>query len=281
MSRRVAIVTDSTAYLPDSVVAACDIAVVPLQVIVGATAYVEGSHVTSRTVAKALRAWQPVSTSRPAPAAFLSAYGRAADAGYDAVLSLHLSAEMSGTYDSAVLAAREAPLPVRVLDSRTLGMGLGYAVLAAADSADAGATLDEVAAAAEKRAAASDVIFYVDTLEYLRRGGRIGAGAAFLGSALAMKPLLQVVDGHVAPLEKVRTSTRAIARLEELAAERAGDAAVDVAVHHLANADPAQALADRLRFRVPNLGELHLSEVGAVVGAHVGPGMLAVVVAPR
>lgn len=281
MSRRIGIVTDSTAYLPPSVVAARGVAVVPLQVVIGATAFTEGSPGTSESVAAAFRSRTPMSTSRPAPAAFLDAYERSARSGYEGVVSVHLSAEMSGTFDSAVLAGREAPLPVQVLDSRCLGMGLGYAVLAAADTADAGASLDEVAAAASRRAASTDVIFYVDTLEYLRRGGRIGAGAAWLGSALGMKPLLHLADGSVAPLEKVRTSARAIFRLEELAAERAGERPVDVAVHHLGNGQRAQALADRLRFRLPYLHDLHLSEIGAVVGAHVGPGMLAVVVAPR
>jgi DegV family protein with EDD domain len=179
------------------------------------------------------------------------------------------------------MGARDAPIPVRVVDSRSLGMGLGFAVVTAAELAATGASRDEVAAAAEKRVAAATAVFYVDTLEYLRRGGRIGAAAAFLGSALAIKPLLHLVDGHIEPLEKVRTSARAIARLEELAVERAGEGPVDVAVHHLANADRAAALAERLRNRLPDLCHLHVSEVGAVVGAHVGPGMLAVVVSPR
>ena len=281
MASHVAIVTDSTAYLPGSVVSEHGIRVVPLQVMIGGTAYDEGVDVTSTTVAEALRSWTPVSTSRPGPYAFLEAYEQAAKDGCDGVVSVHLSGEMSGTYESALLAARDAPVPVRVVDTRSLGMGLGYAVVTAADTAREGAGVDEVAAAAEKRASATSAVFYVDTLEYLRRGGRIGAGAAFLGSALAVKPLLHLVDGHIEPLEKVRTAGRAIARLEEVAAGHAGDAEVDLAVHHLANPDRAQALADRLRQRIANLHHLHVSEVGAVVGAHVGPGMLAVVVAPR
>ncbi len=281
MSERVAIVTDSTAYLPDEVVQEHGIRVVPLQVVIGGTAYDEGSGVSSATVADALRAWTPVSTSRPGPFAFLSAFELAAEEGYTSAVSPHLSADMSGTYESAVMGARDAPIPVRVVDSRSLGMGLGFAVVTAAELAAGGASLDEVTAAAEKRVAAASAVFYVDTLEYLRRGGRIGAAAAFLGSALAIKPLLHLVDGHIEPLEKVRTSARAIARLEELAAERAGEGPVDVAVHHLANPDRAAALAERLRSRLPELRYLHVSEVGAVVGAHVGPGMLAVVVSPR
>ena len=281
MAERVAIVTDSTAYLPTEVVQEHGIRVVPLQVVIGGTSYDEGSGVSSATVAEALRTWTPVSTSRPGPFAFLTAYERAAEEGCTAVVSVHLSSDMSGTYESAVLGARDAPVPVRVVDSRSLGMGLGFAVVTAAELASAGTEVDEVAAAAEKRAAAASTVFYVDTLEHLRRGGRIGAAAAFLGSALAIKPLLHLVDGHIEPLEKVRTSARAIARLEELAVERAGDGALDVAVHHLANAERAAALAERLRARLPALGHLHVSEVGAVVGAHVGPGMLAVVVSPR
>jgi DegV family protein with EDD domain len=281
MSERVAIVTDSTAYLPTEVVQQHGIRVVPLQVVIGGTAYDEGSGVSSATVADALRAWTPVTTSRPGPFAFLTAYELAAEDGYTGVVSLHLSSDMSGTYESAVMGARDAPIAVRVVDSRSLGMGLGFAVVTAAELAARGASRDEVAAAAEKRAAAASTVFYVDTLEYLRRGGRIGAAAAFLGSALAIKPLLHLVDGHIEPLEKVRTSARAIARLEELAVERAGEGPVDLAVHHLANSDRAAALAERLRARLPHLRHLHVSEVGAVVGAHVGPGMLALVVSPR
>ncbi|MGZ4593932.1 MAG: DegV family protein [Actinomycetes bacterium] len=280
-SGRVAIVTDSTSYLPPELVSEHDIAVVPLQVVIGGEACDEGLDATSARVADALRSWTPVTTSRPSPGAFLDAYERAAAEGCAGIVSVHLSADMSGTHESASLAARDSPVPTRVVDSRSLGMGLGFAVVSAAQAAEGGADVDEVARAAEKRAASSTAIFYVDTLEHLRRGGRIGAGAALLGSALAVKPLLHLVDGRIEPLEKVRTSAKAIARLEELAVGHAGDVEVDVAVAHLANASRAQTLADRLRGRLPWLGSLYVSEVGAVVGAHVGPGMLSVVVAPR
>jgi len=276
----VAVVTDSTSYLPAELVAGHGITVVPLQVVIGGRAYDEGGETSSATVAEALRSWTPVTTSRPGPAAFTEAYEAAARRGCDGVVSVHLSSRMSGTVESAQLAAKEAPLRVEVVDSLSLGMGLGYAVLAAARAAAAGGSVDEVTRAARERAEGSAAIFYVDTLEYLRRGGRIGPAAALLGSALAVKPLLHLVDGHIEPLEKVRTSGRAIARLEELAVERAGSGPVDAAVHHLANPDRAAALAERLRDRLPGLGDLLVSEVGAVVGAHVGPGMLAVVVAP-
>ena len=135
--------------------------------------------------------------------------------------------------------------------------------------------------AAEKRAAATSAYFYVDTLDYLRRGGRIGAAQALLGSALAVKPILQLADGRIGLLEKVRTASKAVARLEEIVVERAGHADVDIAVHHLAAPERAEALAERLRHHVPGLVDLHVSEVGAVIGAHTGPGLLGAVVSPR
>ncbi|GAA4959720.1 DegV family protein [Streptomyces heliomycini] len=212
---------------------------------------------------------------------FAETYRRVAGAGATGIVSLHLSAELSGTYDAAVVASREAPVPVRVVDTGMIAMALGFCALAAAETAEAGGTVDEAVTAAEKRAADTSAYFYVDTLDYLRRGGRIGAAQALLGSALAVKPLLQLADGRIEPLEKVRTASKAIARLEEIAAERAGGAEVDVAVHHLAAQERASALADRLRTRLPGLADLHVSEVGAVIGAHTGPGLLGVVVSAR
>jgi DegV family protein with EDD domain len=286
MSRTVALVTDSTALLPSEVAAQRGITVVPLQVVVGATSYDEGvdPEATPETIAAALREWTPVSTSRPTPAVFAEAYEAAARAGAEQVLSVHLSGEMSGTYESAQLAARDASVPVLTVDTRQLGMATGYAVLVAADVLDRGGSAEEAAGAALARADATTSLFYVDTLEYLRRGGRIGSAAALLGSALAVKPLLEIVDGRIATREKVRTAGRALARLEELAVGAAGERQVDVAVAHLANPDRAESLAANLRKRLaPNLadGGLVVGEVGAVIGAHVGPGMVAVVVAPR
>ena len=150
-----------------------------------------------------------------------------------------------------------------------------------------GRSVDDAAAAAERRAAACSSLFYVDTLDYLRRGGRIGAAAALFGGALAVKPLLQIADGVVASLEQVRTSGRALARLEELAvqaAEESDGGQVDVCVAHLSNPDRADQLTERLTERLAeNLSgrEVWCGELGAVLGAHVGPGMIAVCVAPR
>ena len=197
-------------------------------------------------------------------------------------MSVHISADMSSTIGSAQLAANQSPVPVTVIDSRSMGMAMGYAVLAGSEAAARGLTGEEVAEVVRRRCAAATVVFYVDTLEHLRRGGRIGKANALLGSALAIKPILGLRDGAIVPLERVRTSSRAIARLEELAVEAAaGVERVDVAVHHLDSLERAEKLADRLRSRIEGLEELVVVELGAVVGAHVGPGTLAIAVSPR
>lgn len=282
----VAIVTDSTASLPEVAVDARAITVVPLQVVIGATSYDEGvdGGATPEMLADALRAWTPVSTSRPNPEEMLEVYERMAADGATEIVSVHLSADLSGTYESAQLAARRASIPVHPVDTKQVGMGTGFAVLAAADARDAGASGVEIAAAARDRAAATTSLFYVDTLEHLRRGGRVGAAAAILGSALAVKPILKVEDGKIGPFERVRTAGKALGRLEELAVAAAGDAEVEVWVAHLASPDRAAMLAGRLGARlVEGLGgrEVVLGEIGAVLGAHVGPGMVAVCVAQR
>ncbi|MGH3311472.1 MAG: DegV family protein [Streptomyces sp.] len=277
----VAIVTDSTAYLPQATLARHRIDVVPLIVVVGDQALEEGSEISARSLAEALCERRAVTTSRPSPAVFAETYRAAAAAGAEGIVSLHLSGEISGTYDAAVLAARDAPVPVRVVDTGVVAMALGFCALAAAEAAEAGGTLDDAVAAAEKRAEGTFAYFYVDTLDYLRRGGRIGAAQALFGSALAVKPLLELADGRIAMLEKVRTASKAIARLEEIVVEKSGKASVDIAVHHLAAQERADQLAQRLRERVPGLGELHVSEVGAVIGAHTGPGLLGAVVSLR
>jgi DegV family protein with EDD domain len=281
-----ALVTDSTAYLPADLLEGLHVHVVPLHVVVGGTEHAEGVDIDPAAVAAALRSFTPVSTSRPAPAAFLEAYRSAAAAGADSIVSVHISGDMSSTIGGATIAAESSPVPVTVVDSRALGMAMGYAVLAGARLAAGGASAHEVADAVRATCAASTVVFYVDTLEYLRRGGRIGKASALLGSALSIKPILGLRDGHIVPLERVRTSARAIARLEDLAVEAAqalpsGASGVDVAVQHLDSPERAERLAERLRARLGGDEGTLVVELGAVVGAHVGPGTLAVAVVPR
>jgi fatty acid kinase fatty acid binding subunit len=280
----VAVVTDSTSSLDPAQAARADISIIPLQVVIGDISRPE-SEVKPRQVAAALREGQQVSTSRPAPEMIENTYAELARAGYDAIVSVHLSSRISGTCSAAQVAAASVDIPVNVVDSMTLAMAAGYAVLAGAEVARSGAAADDVVTTVRRRAAASTTYFYVDSLEYLRRGGRIGTAAAMLGSALAVKPLLTVSDGKIRPHERVRTESKALARLVELSLAALEQAAtehglVDVAVHHLDNPDGAHLLVDRLGGRV-QVGDIVISELSAVLGVHVGPGTLGIVVSPR
>lgn len=290
--RRVALVTDSTALVRPEVAALPDVVVVPLQVVIDDEVFDEGApEATPEAVATALREKRAVSTSRPAPAVFAEVYEGLVAEGVTDIVSIHLSAEMSGTFESAALAARDAAVPVACLDTRQVGVAGGYAVESALAALAGGADVAAAVAAARDRAASSTSLFYVNTLEYLRRGGRVGAAAAVFGGALAVKPLLGIEDGVVAPRAKVRTAAKAIARLEGLALEAAGDGPLEVCVAHLAAPDRAAALAERLteqfgeRLAAPlvaagDVPEVRCVELGGVLGAHVGPGMLAICVAP-
>src|SRR4051794_8691326 len=277
MGSRVAIVTDSTAALPQDVREKYDVAVVPLQVVLGGRVGAEGVGFSSADVAAALTAKAAVSTSRPSPETFAATYRRLVADGVTAIVSVHISAGLSGTLDAARLAAAECDVPVHVVDSRSTAMGLGFPVIAAAEAAAGDAPAEAVVATAEAAISRTHALFCVDSLDALRRGGRIGQAAALVGSALLVKPLLAVADGRIVLLEKIRTSSKALARLEDLIAAEAGSAAVDVAVHHLAAAERAAAIGDRLRGRLPGMTTCYMSEVGAAVGAPVGVGLLGVV----
>lgn len=276
----VAIVTDSTAYLPQVMLRNTGIDVVPVQVIVGGRAFDETSDDAGvRRVADALRAWQPVTTSRPTPDRFRQAFAQAAAVGAEAVVCATLSSRMSGTFESAELAAKESDIPVHLVDSRTVGMGLGFAVLAGAEAAAAGESAERVAELVSRKARESTSLFYVDTLEYLRRGGRIGSARAAVGQALQVKPILQILDGEVVPLERVRTSSKAIARLTELALASTLGRSVEIAVQHLDADERARDLTLTLIDYLPDTRIVECP-LGAVVGAHTGPGIVAVVVSP-
>jgi DegV family protein with EDD domain len=276
----IAVVTDSTAYLPDEPIAALHLTVVPLTVAVSGEEGHEGIDVTPADVARALQERRvAVTTSRPAPADFAKAYARLFAEGAAGVVSIHLSSRLSGTFEAAQLAAAEFGDRVEVVDAASAGMAVGFSAMSAASAAAAGQDLSGVRVAATDAVARTSTLFYVDTLEFLRRGGRIGVASALLGTALSVKPILHVVDGEVKLLEKVRTAGRALARMVDLAVEAAGDSDVDIAVHHLAAPDRATALNDALRERLgERLRADYVSEVGAVVAAHAGPGLAGIVV---
>jgi DegV family protein with EDD domain len=276
------VVTDSTACLTAAMLEELNVSVVPLRVTLGARTAVDGVTVTSSEVARAMRAKVPVSTSRPTPAEFAARYRQLLDDGASHVVSVHLSSALSGTWESAVLASQDFPHgSVRVVDSRSTAMGLGFAVLAAARvAADDGSAAD-VQGAASATVDATRTYFYVDTLEYLRRGGRIGTAAALFATTLSVKPLLQLIEGQIVGLEKVRTSSKALSRLIELTLRAAGRDEVDLAVHHVAAAERAASVEAQLREQLPRLGEVYVAELGPVISAHLGPGVVGTVVVRR
>ena len=279
----VAVVTDSTAYLPPEPVAQFAISVLSLPVSLSGAEGREGVDVTPADVTTAMAQRRVrVTTSRLAPAELVECYRRLFDEGATGVVSVHISSKLSGTYDAAVLAASEFGGKVRVVDSLSTGMGLGFPVLAAARAASRGRGVDVVEREAASAVMRTTTMFYVDTLEFLRRGGRIGAASALVGTALAVKPILHVDQGALVVREKVRTSSRALARLVDLVEAAGHEGAVDVAVHHLAAESTARDLEGRLRERFGRrLRRLYASEIGAAVGAHVGPGLVGAVVYRR
>jgi DegV family protein with EDD domain len=223
-------------------------------------------------------------TSQCSPGEMAEVYRRALAEG-EAVLSLHISARLSGTYNSALL-GREQVLEewrgrgagdnvpqIQVVDSQWVSMGLGYLALAAARAARRGASLSSLASLVAGLGERMHICFLVDTLEYLVKGGRIGKAQSLLGTLLRIKPLLEVRDGEVLPLERVRTFPKAVQRLQDLATQAAPLEALAV----LYTTTPAEAgeLADRLRPHVPS-GEVYLHQIGPVIGVHGGPGLLGV-----
>jgi DegV family protein with EDD domain len=277
----IAVVADSTAYLPASLAGRYPIRTVPLHVSVNGAHAVDEIAFGPAELATAFDRKQRVTTSGATAQELARTYRALLAEGYDGVVSVHLSRRLSGTWNAAGWAAREVdPHRVRVMDSRSTAMGLGFAVLAAAKATESNSDLSTVEATAARVAERTRTLFSVQTLDYLHRGGRIGTAAAALGTALNIKPLLRIRQGRIEALEKVRTTARAVTRLVEVSASAAGTGPVAVAVHHLAAPDRARDLADRLQERLGECEECAVSEVGAVIGAHLGPGALGVVVLP-
>ncbi|SDS38875.1 DegV family protein [Paraoerskovia marina] len=273
---RVAVVTDSTASFPDGFDHGTD--VVPLHVIVDGAPFREKVDVTDHEVAEQLRAGTSVTTSQPSPQEFLEVYERVARAGARAIVSVHLSGDLSGTVHAAALAATRSPVPVRVVDSRTTAMALGFAAAQAARAARGGASARAVERRALAVASTSSATFLVESLDHLRRGGRLSGPAAALGTVLGVRPLLAVRDGRIVVAQKVRTRAAAVDRLVSTAVEQTERCSYPlVAVHHLGDPDRAHDVAGDLARR---LGvHVEVASVSAVVGAHVGEGVLGVMVA--
>jgi DegV family protein with EDD domain len=279
MKGRVGLVTDSTSSIPASLAAQWGITIVPTQIKINQ--FTRADHnVPKDVLVKALEGNMDVSTSPPDPAGFQWAYEQQAARGADEVVSVHISARQSKTCDVARKTAARSPVPVHVVDSGTTGMSLGFAVLAAARVAGAGGGPRRVMEALARRLEGSAELIYVDTLEYLRKGGRIGAAAALIGSALSLKPLLTMRNGQVAPLDRAIGTERALRKLVERAINKADGRPVDIAIEHFGAADRAQRLADRVRSRLPGTREITFTEVSSTIGVHLGPGAVGITVSP-
>jgi DegV family protein with EDD domain len=276
----VAVVTDSTCDLPRELVEELGIRVVPLSVTFGDDVLISGVTISHEAFYERLAASDRLpTTSQPAPAWFEEAYADCVDDGHDAIVSLHVSAALSGTVDLARNRASSVDLPVEVVDSRMVGGSLGLAVLAAHRTAQAGGTVEEVVAAAERVRDGSESLLVVETLEYLRRGGRLSGAQAMVGNVLRVRPLLHLHDGRVEVREKTRTWVRARDRMVAIVEELARGGPVDVLVAHAVADDRADELWARVAERV-QVGEHHRTLMGPIVGTHVGPGAVGLAAVP-
>lgn len=272
------IVTDTTASLPAGYAAAHGVAVAPQMIIFGEESYLEEREIGIEEFIRRLKT-SPIMprTSAPPPGEFITAYERAL-AEADTVISLHPSVEVSGTIRSAQT-AKESTFPdadIRILDTRTVGGALGTLVQLAVEAAEADQGADEIMAYLQAFIPRTRTYFAVSTLEFLQRGGRIGRAAALAGELLSIKPLLQLTDGQVAPLEKVRTHRRALHRLHELAVQGCGDAAASrLCVMEVDALAEAQQFRDELQ-QALGVVEIPLVGIGAAITTHVGPGLVGV-----
>ncbi len=282
-TKPIAIVTDSTAYLPPDVRERLDIPVIPLNVLWGGEVLKDGVDIDPPTFYRRLQTAKVMpTTSQPSAGEFVEFFRRVAEAkGTDTIVGAYISSQLSGTIASAEAAKELLPdLRIEVIDSRSTSMGLGFQVMAAAEAARSGASVEDVIAAAAQVRERMHILFMVDTLEFLHRGGRIGGGKRFLGTALQIKPLLGL-DGVIEGIEQVRTKKKALARMLEILRERAGTSSVfRAAVVHANAQEDALALAEDVRAQL-GPEELYLAEVSPVIGTHTGPGTLGICIVTR
>jgi len=273
----VRVVTDSAADLPPEVVQDLGITVVPMLVLFGDEVCRDGIDLSSEEFFERLTT-SPVlpTTSQPPVGAFLETYRRLA-AETDEIVSIHVTARASGTWESALQGSKSlgGPTRIEIVDSESASMGAGFQVIAAARAAPAGASLEEVAAAARSVGRRVHVLALLETLEYLRRGGRIGRAQAFLGSVLNLKPLLTIRDGVIHPVARVRTRARALDQMFRQSMAY-GDLE-EVAVIHGTTPEDADMLARRVREHLPDV-PIYVGRLGPALGVHGGPGIIGMIV---
>ena len=276
--RKVGIITDSTAYIPDALLKQYNISVVPLTLIWGEETFEDGVDIKPGEFYKRLANTKVMpTTSQATIPSMQKAFTDFLEQGYD-VLGIFISSKLSGTVDSAMQARQAMPKGadrIAIVDSLATIMALGWPVLTAARAAEAGENLAECARVAQQARDQTGVLFVVETLEFLRRGGRIGGAQALLGTALNIKPLLELQDGRIESVEKIRTKGKALGRMLDLAeAKMGGRTPVRLATSH-ANAEAdAQELLEKAIIRF-NPVETYNTPLSPVIGAHAGPGTMA------
>ncbi len=276
----IAIVTDSTASIPQELMADLPITVLPLNIIWNGETYQEGIDIDVDEFYTRLKTEKTSpTTSQPSPEMFRRVYQKLLDERKE-VVSIHISARLSGTVFSAMQARSQLDTDrVEIVDSRVASMALGFSVLAAARAAKEGAYLEEVKAIAERCSSNAGALFTVTTLEYLHRGGRIGGASAFLGTALDLKPILMLVDGKIEPVERVRTMSKALDHLVVQLKKQIGKKSpLNFAVIHAMCPEEGQKLLDRLcdAFPTNQIDSAILSDISPVIGTHTGPGTLGI-----
>ncbi|MEN8172070.1 MAG: DegV family protein [Chloroflexota bacterium] len=271
---KIAIVTDSTAYLPDDLVEQYKISVVPQVLIWGGETMRDGIDIDAEEFYNRLANTDVMpTTSQASVVDFKDTFDRLSNEGYE-ILAVLVSEGLSGTVDSARGAKEMCPdAKIEIINSGTVSMELGFHVLAAARAAAAGASLAECKAEAEDARERTGIVFAVDTLEFLHRGGRIGSAARFMGTALQMKPILTLANGRIEPLERVRTKRKSHQRLVELIGATSADyPKIQLGVIHANAPDDADALLAAAKQALPNITETFITGVSPIVGTHVGPG---------
>jgi DegV family protein with EDD domain len=274
------IVTDSTAYLPEATVRQHNIHIVPLYVHFGEEAFREGVEISNEEFYARLKE-APVlpTTSQPSAGEFREVFKELTEAGHE-IMVLTISSKLSGTWNSAMAAKEMLPeAKICVIDSLSTSIGLQLMVGAAIEAAAAGATCQEIADQIEEIKRKMYVLFVVDTLEYLAKGGRIGNAKAFLGTLLKVKPILILQDGAIEPLEQVRSKHKALNRMLDLAVEYLGDKGpqAKVAITNALVTEEAWAWGQELKARV-GCAEPIVGDLGPVIGTHTGPGVIGVAV---
>ncbi len=269
---RIAVVTDSSAYLPETMVSEYGIHVIPLKVQFNGTTYRDLVDISVDEFYKKLAAAAELpSTSQPSAGEFVELF-KALAKDHDAIIAVLISSKLSGTYSSAMTAKEMMPeIPIAVVDTLSVSMGLGYLALVAAKAVRAGKNLEEIVAELEPIIPKMHVWFLLDTLKYLAKGGRIGGAEAFLGSMLAIKPMLQIENGRVEALDKVRTRGKGIERMVERFKKECDGHTVHCTVINAVAPEDAEQLKGMVVSACPKVQDLMVTGVSAAIGTHVGP----------